>query len=587
MYDQPFTVNWRAVVRAVSGALALVAVVAVAWLILTGLLARSQLNSVKSELPRLRQALSAGNFDQARSISQDLAVHAHRAHALSTGPAWWVASNIPFFGTPLDTSRTIAAQSDRVGADALPGVLKLADSLTGDQLRQGDSINLAPIVAAEPVLQSSSAAANSAAAAIRSAPKSTWLPYVNSARTEFAHDLDELDGELAGASRTVQTLLPMLGQSGLQRYFIGFENEAEARGLGGLPGAFAIVTADHGAITFTHFENDTALNKISVDLNFGADFANRYAVDDPTGTYVNSDISPNFPYAAQIWAAMWQKKSGEHVDGAIAIDPTALSYLLKVTGPAALPDGSTVNADNVVALTQQREYSLFANVAQRKAYLVGVSKAISKQLVNGSGKTVDLVRAVAKAAQQRRFVVWTANPTTEAAIAASGYGGVVQGGSGPFSGFVVVNAAGTKLDYYLDRSMTYTRSGCGPGSTAVATFALTNNAPRTGLPTYVTNRADADPPADVQPGDNRLLVTYYASAGASVRSVSIDGKPLTVASAAENGLVTVSVDVELPVGATRTMTVTLTEPPAQTGVEILQQPLVRPMTVHVSGSTCR
>ena len=33
--------------------------------------------------------------------------------------------------------------------------------------------------------------------------------------------------------------------------------------------------------------------------------------------------------------------------------------------------------------------------------------------------------------------------------------------AGPFSGFTVVNSLGSKLDYYLDRSMTYQRNGCG------------------------------------------------------------------------------------------------------------------------------
>ena len=39
---------------------------------------------------------------------------------------------------------------------------------------------------------------------------------------------------------------------------------------------------------------------------------------------------------------MWQHKTGEHLDGALALDPTALSYLLHATGPATLPDGSRV-----------------------------------------------------------------------------------------------------------------------------------------------------------------------------------------------------------------------------------------------------
>jgi hypothetical protein len=35
-----------------------------------------------------------------------------------------------------------------------------------------------------------------------------------------------------------------------------------------------------------------------------------------------------------MYAAMYQKAKGEKIDGTIAVDPVALSYILKVTGPA-------------------------------------------------------------------------------------------------------------------------------------------------------------------------------------------------------------------------------------------------------------
>jgi hypothetical protein len=574
----------RTVLLSATGTCAALAVLGVAWLVISALMARAQLEQVRTELPRLRAALSAGDVDRARTLSAELATHARHAHELSTGPAWWVAANVPMIGAPAHTVRTIAAQTDSVSRSVLPGVVELAGDLTGTSLRDGDSVNLAPLAKAEPVLQSSAHAADAASRAVGEAPGHTWLMPVNSARTTVAADLAKLSGQLSGANRAVKVLLPMLGQYRPQRYFVGFENEAEARGLGGLPGAFVIVTADHGTIRFTHFGSDTELAKVSTNLNLGTDYANRYGADDPTGTYVNSDVSPNFPDAARIWAAMWQRVSGQRVDGAIAIDPTALSYLLRVTGPAALPGGGVVSASNVVALTEKNQYALFSDTAARKAYLVQVSKAIARRLVHG-GDSVGLVRAAARAAGERRLVFWTADQPTETMLTTSGWGGVLSAGDGPFSGFVVVNAAGSKLDYYLDRSMSYVRRGCGAGGTSVATLRLTNNAPSSGLPPYVTTRADVAP-RGAKPGDNRLLVTYYASAGARIPSVTVDGQPVAVATATEQGLVTVTVDVELPVGSSRTITVRVTEPPADGPVQVLDQPLVRPMTVHVSGSDC-
>jgi hypothetical protein len=573
----------RLVTRLVgSAALGLVAI-GVAWIVVTGLLARSQLNQAKAELRQLRSALSSGDAANARSIAHDLSAHAQRAHALTTGPAWWVTANIPALGTPLETARTIAAQTDLVTSRVLPGVIRLSDTVTSTSLRGASRINLAPINDSEATLSTAAASATDALAQVSAAPSGTWLPAANSARSSVLTSLTGLRDDLTGAQRAVRTLLPMLGQSTLQRYFVGFENEAEARGLGGLPGAFAILTVDHGRFAFTHFGNDPELSKVSADLDLGADFNTRYGQDAPTETYINSNVSPDFSDAARIWAAMWEKKSGQHVDAAIAVDPVALSYLLKATGAASLSDGSQVSAANVVALTQKVQYSRFSIDSARNAFLNDIAQTVAKKLTSGGGNTMALVRAATKAVGERRIAVWSADPTIQANIVAAGYGAVLQS-SNASTGFVVVNAAGSKLDYYLERTMSYRRSSCAAG-TAIATFTLTNDAPRAGLPAYVTVRVD-HPPAAARPGDNRLLVTYYASHGADITSVKVDGRRIGVTSLPEKGLVTATIDVEVPAQASRTITVTVREPVRDGPLQVLRQPLVRPMKVDLDAPNC-
>jgi Protein of unknown function (DUF4012) len=87
-------------------------------------------------------------------------------------------------------------------------------------------------------------------------------------------------------------------------------------------------------------------------VDFGPDYHQLYNGAATTTFYVNGNLSPHFPFAAQIWASMWKKFSGQQVDGVIAVDPTALSYLLAVTGTATLPDNTQINGANAVALTQ-------------------------------------------------------------------------------------------------------------------------------------------------------------------------------------------------------------------------------------------
>jgi len=103
-------------------------------------------------------------------------------------------------------------------------------------------------------------------------------------------------------------------------------------------------------------------------LNLGPESDRLYKCFKPYTDYRNGDLSANFPDAAQIWIANWKAQTGHQLDGAIAVDPIALSYLLKVTGPVTLPNGEKITADNVVPITLSTSYVRFAsNNDARKA----------------------------------------------------------------------------------------------------------------------------------------------------------------------------------------------------------------------------
>jgi hypothetical protein len=238
----------------------------------------------------------------------------------------------------------------------------------------------------------------------------------------------------------------------------------------------------------------------------------------------------------------------------------------------------------VVTLTEQQVYTLYPDPALRKTYLVGVAHALADKLLAG-GDTHRLIKALSRSAIERRLVIWTADAPTERFLDSVGYSGTVGTKSGPYTGFVVTNAAGTKLDYYLQRKMSYVRSGCGSTSTATATFTLHNGAPASGLPAYVVARSDSNAVRSA-PGDNRLLVSYLATAGAKIDSVTLDGRPVQVFLGSENGLTLMIMDVELPVASTRTIVVNVSEPAAFQGPEVLRQPLATAMPVSVQGTAC-
>jgi hypothetical protein len=561
------------------------------WLGVTALMARSQLNQVRAEAHTLGAQLSASDWPAARVTAADLATHAHRANQLTSGPVWALAAALPSGGEPLKTIRGITAGADSLGRGALPQLVSAAQRLDPRTLRRPDgSIDLSRIAAVAPAIASASDVVAEATKTISGLPRHTWVSTIDAAYADALSQVTALNSSLKSADLAVRILPAMLGSGGPKRYFLAFQNEAEARGTGGLPGAFAIVEANRGKLAFTRMESDTALGGVAATVNFGPDYHHLYDGAATTTLYVNSNLSPNFPYAAQIWASMWKKHSGQQVDGVIAVDPTALGYLLAVTGPATLPDKTQISAANAVALTQATSYAKFPGtsadaIAQRKAYQLDIASAASKKILDARGELTALVQAAGKAAGERRLLLWSANPAVQADLAQTSVSGIIPTTTAPYVGLSIVNDGGNKLDYYLDRSLTWQAAGCGPTRASTVSITLTNNAPAAGLSSTVTARSDARS-YPIKPGDNRLEVSYLATQGALMNGVTVAGRPGTASIGSVHGHPVYTIDLELPRGTSRTIVLHLSEPTGTGAPIVLRQPLVRPLSVTLEGAVC-
>ncbi len=563
------------------------------WVVVTGLLARVQVHRIENSLRQVRVLFAQGNLAQARLAAEQIPGEAKRARLLTSGPAWWAAAHVPWFGAPLQTVRGATAASVQLGEHGIPELLRVAALMDPNRLRvHGNTIDLAAVRAAQPDLAQATAVLTAAAQRVDRLPHSTWLAAVDHPRASLSGQLHTLLGYVAAADRAARILPTMLGGAGPKRYFIGMQNEAEMRGTGGLPGAFAIAVASHGRVRFTHFASDAELepvatgHRLSTGLDFGTGYRSAYGSSLPTASFLNSNVSPDFPYAAEIWAHMWQQVSGQRVDGAIAVDPAVLGYVLSVTGPVSLPGGITADAQNIVSLTERDEYTLFPDNLQRKAFLVSVLKATSRRLISGRGSAYGLARTMVAASSQQRLQVWSADPAVEHQLAATTYGGVIGPTARPLVAPILNNLSGGKLDFYLTRTLTYQRSGCGSSRDVLVTLTLTNNAPASGLPPYVTDRLDAAQPPDSQPGDYSTLLDYYATKGAQLLSVRVDGKPTTAALLTVSGQPVFRLSLQLLRGQTQTVELHLQEPPGSGAPLIWQQPAVSPMPVTVRAQPC-
>lgn len=582
--------------RLLVGALAGLPLVGAGWVVVTGLLARDELMASQQALNSLRQQIAAGPPAEvsARNAvpvkrTPDAAVraaaaHAARAHRLTTGPAWYSAAHVPVLGGPIRTVRGAAEAAERLTRDVLSPLADTATELTADTAEDGGHLSLSALRRAAPALGQASRSASDVRSEVDELPRRTWLPAVDRARAQLAEQLDRIVPATVDAAAAARVMPSMLGERGPRRYVVVFENTAEARGTGGLPGAFAVLTADRGRLAFEHFGNDTEMADAVAAVDLGDAYAALHGHNAPTTTWVNSNLSPHFPYAARIWTAAWEDHTGRNTDGAFALDPSALSGLLAASGSVRLPDGTAVTAANVVDLTERSSYAAYPDTRQRKAFFLDVARAVAGRLLgvaNDPARRPALFAALSGQLREGRVKLWSAHPSEQRELLRRPYGGALPDTADPFAGLVVNNAAGTKLDYYLERRLEWAPGRCvAAGREVRVTVDLTNRAPASGLPTYVTQRVDA-PSYRTRPGDNRLLVSYYASKGARLDKAALDGRPVLVNQAAERGHPVYTLDLELPAGATRTLELHLAESLSDRPPSLLRQPMVRPLRATV------
>jgi len=557
------------------------------WLGVSALHAESDLRAASGYAERAKAALRAGDVATAKREVDGATLSAAAARSHTATLPWTVVGAVPLLGQPVTAVRAITVAVDDLAQQVLQPAANASGALTpGVLLPKGGQVDLAALGTARVPLQQAASAATALATRVHTLPSAGWVPMVDDARDTLRGQLDQLAGLLGTASTAATLLPPMLGGDVPRHYFVAFQTNAEARGTGGLVGGYGILTADKGKVSLDTLASNRELELTGLKpIDLGPDFAASYAAYQAASFWPNSNLSAHFPYAAQIWMSLWQQQSGQQLDGAIGTDPVALGYLLGAVGPVTLGDGEVVNADNVVKLTESQSYARFTDNIARKNYLQAIAGAVVAKTTSGGGaSTTGLLTALGRAAGEGRLAVYSGVPGEQQVLAGTPLGRLVPDTPAPYAGLVVNNAAGNKLDYYLGRSINYSAGDCSARTrTSTVTVTLNNGAPTSGLPDYVTTRFDRGPGA---PGTARTKVSLYATAGAQLTSVTVDGVPTTAAAAAELGHPVFTVDLLSPPSGTQVLQFQLIEPTAAGAAQVPVQPLVLPMDVRVDVPDC-
>lgn len=506
-------------------------------------------------------------------------------------PLTRLASFVPIAGRTPDA---VIAGAEAGGLVAQAGLLmaEAAEDLPGGVGALAPREGVIPVEPfrrlAGPLAEAGSLVAQ-AASLLDDAPRRLVPGVVADAIESFDTETSEALGAVQAAAAISRVLPAFLGDEEPRSYFLGAQNPAELRGTGGLIGAFAILTFDRGRMELGPFREVAILDSTAPPIEPpNPDFETLYGDLGALSGYSNANMTPDFPSAALALERLYERSTGERLDGSIVADPQALALLLQASGSAEVPGtGVSLDAESVVPFVTNEAYALLPDNAARKRLLGAVAGRVVEQFFGGGADPPTAGRVVVEATAGGHLLLHSADARVQAGLDRARVTGRLLDPGGDFLAIVANNAGGNKVDFYQDRAIRYevrlASDGSGDGRAQVD---WTNGAPRTGLPEYVIG---PHPFTEAAPGESAMRVSAYCARGCRLGGADLDGEPLGLARVQELGHPMFLHGLKIPSGATSRTTYDWVVPSAWEGDEyggtyrltVQSQPTIRPTRLSV------
>lgn len=534
--------------------------------------ARDALNQADRHFEDLTAAVSAGNPAAAQDSLYAAQQATLTAQRNTGGPFWWLASKAPFIGANVTAARTVVDVVDQVAQGVLPTLVDASSSLSSSQLQpKHGRIPLADIKRLAPLLVTAHTSLAGDLATVQALKPDSLVTQIADPVRRLEGKLNEATSVASTASRAADLLPAMLGSEGKRTYLVLFQNNAEIRATGGISGSVATLTADRGAISLQQQGSAGALGSytkpiVPLSTHEAALFTDNLAIFP-----ADINFTPDFPRTAQIAQAMWQRKTGQTVDGVLSTDPVALSYLLAGTGPISVTGGQQLTAANAVKLLLSDEYLNQPNTDLQNVFFANAAKSVFDGVMTGQGDPHAVLDGILKAADQHRTLVWSALASEEALLAPTKLAGALptKPTSSPQVGVYLNDGTGSKMDYYLGYDVKTESTGCDTqGVQGIrVTVTMTSKAPADAASLPVSVRG---PGFGAPAGSIRTNVLVYAPIRGTIGKPYLDNKAEIYGSFVHDGRQVVAQTVDLAPGMRHTIKLFVKSGRHQTGTPQLQ-----------------
>ena len=533
--------------------------------------ARARLKTGRDELQQGRELLLGGDVAAAADAFGRAEASFVEAADYARSPALRLAGIVPLAGRSVD-ALVVLADAGHATATAASEVSTAIDKLPGgiaELVPAESALPVDQIASLAPAIGGARDELGRALSELQALPTSWVVGPVADARDRAAAELEQVLATASSAHALAKALPALMGGEGVRHYFVAAQSPAELRGTGGFMGAYSILTAKDGRLSFDRMHGITDLREVSKKTapTQPAGFGEPFSSFGGTGFWPNLNADPHAPTSAEAIEALYERVTDQTLDGVIFVDPQALADMLEATGPVEDPVlGRTLEAGSVVDYLANQAYLEFGSAAERKRILGAAVLTVFARFLDGTDPVASF-RALADAGAGGHLVLHAVDPHVQEALETAGVAGTVEAPpTGDFFGAFVSNSDATKIDYYVKRSLNYrvTLEPAG-SSNAQVQLAAKNAAPADPAPSYVFGPY---PGTGLEPGVSDAFVTAYCAPGCRLQGATLDGEPQGLEAHTQRGLPVFSTFVETAPGRTSELRFQLQRPDAWIGDEL-------------------
>lgn len=277
-----------------------------------------------------------------------------------------------------------------------------------------------------------------ATAKVRSLDGYTLFGPLADARADLARRLPKIQSKAQSAESGLGALIAFAGGSGPRRYLVLSQNPDEPRPTGGFIGTYGVLVADGSQIYLERYDSIESWTRPRPEATVAAEQAGLvFRLHDPpiNQTLGNVNTVPDWPSAARLAIALWQRGGEQPVDGVVSFTPGLLGRILAVTGPVALPAyGETIDAANLDERLDVHTHSdEAAKNPDRKDFVAALAEVTLRRLLDSPASQWDqLARAVSTSLDTQQAMASTRDLSLAAELSRRHWDGALPPTRGDF-----------------------------------------------------------------------------------------------------------------------------------------------------------